>query len=361
MSPVATARRDGYLEHPDEAFSQFAEWGVASVVCQEKHMGSRAVIYLTPDGGSVYTRTGRAFFAPNLTADLLGRVRQAARQAGVLDSLKTDWLLLDAELLPWSAKAGPLLRDQYAPVGAAALMALPVTVDALSAAQARGLDVGPLLERTTASLTNARAYDAAWQRYVWPTEGLDGVQLAVFQVLTATGASFAEHDHDWHLAQADRLVAADPELFRSTQRLHVDTDSPQSRAAGVEWWEELTRAGGEGMVVRPLVNLTRTAKGHLAQPGLKVRGREYLRISYGPDYTEPRNLARLRDRNLGRKRSLALREYAFGLEAISRLVEDEPALRVHEAVFDVLALESEPVDPRLWSPAASVQRGSPGP
>ena len=347
MSPVPTARRDGYLEHPDEAFSQFAEWGIASVVCQEKHMGSRAVIYLTPDGGSVYTRTGRAFFAPDLTADLLGRVRQAARRAGVMDDLKTDWLLLDAELLPWSAKAGPLLRAQYAPVGAAALMALPVTVDALSAAQARGLDVGPVLERTTASLTNARAYDAAWQRYVWPTEGLEGVQIAVFQVLAAAGASFAERDHDWHLAQSDRLVAADPELFRSTRRLHVDTDSPQSRAAGVEWWEELTRAGGEGMVVKPLANLSRTAKGHLAQPGLKVRGREYLRIIYGPDYTEPRNLARLRDRNLGRKRSLALREYALGLEAISRLVEDEPLWRVHEAVFGVLALESEPVDPRL--------------
>lgn len=310
-------------------------------------MGSRAVVYVTPDGGAVYTRTGRTFFTPGLTATLLGRVRDAVSRAGVFDELATDWLLLDAELLPWSAKAGPLLREQYAPVGAAALMSLPPAVGALAAAQARGLDVGPLLARTTARLENARAYDAAWQRYAWPTDGLDGVELAVFQVLGAAGASFADRDHDWHLGVADRLVAADPGLFRTTRRHRVDTADPAGRAAGVAWWEALTDAGGEGMVVKPLANLTRTTKGQLAQPGLKVRGREYLRIIYGPDYTEPANLSRLRDRNLGRKRSLALREYALGLEAIDRLVAREPLWRVHEAVFGVLALESEPVDPRL--------------
>lgn len=347
MSPVATSRRDGYLEHPDEAFSQFADWGISQVVCEEKHMGSRAVVYLTPDGGSVYTRTGRAFFNPTLTTPLLGRIRDAITTAGIDSELNTDWLLLDAELLPWSAKAGPLLREQYAPVGAAALMALPPAIDALTAARARGADVGPLLQRIISRLANAEAYDRAWQRYVWPTEGLDGVELAVFQVLAAEGTSFAERDHDWHLAMADRLVAADPDLFRSTRRAHVDTTDPASCEAGVQWWEELTGNGGEGMVVKPLANQTRTSKGRAPQPGLKVRGREYLRIIYGPDYTEAENLSRLRDRNLGRKRSLALREYALGLEAINRLVAGEPLWRIHEAVFGVLALESEPVDPRL--------------
>lgn len=347
MSPVASARRDGYLEHPDEAFSQFADWGVDQVICEEKHMGSRAVVYLTADDGAVYTRTGRSFFAPDLTATLVGRIRTAITKAGVFEELDTDWLLLDAELLPWSAKAGPLLREQYAPVGAAALMALPPAVEALTAAHNRGIDIDSLLNRTTSRLANARLYDAAWQRYVWPTEGLDGVQIAVFQVLAASGTSFAGRDHDWHMAISDRLVAADPTLFRTTRRHRADTSDAASREAGVQWWEALTGAGGEGMVVKPLANLTRTPKGQLVQPCLKVRGREYLRIIYGPDYTEPANLARLRDRNLGRKRSLALREYALGLEAIDRLVAGEPLWRVHEAVFGVLALESEPVDPRL--------------
>jgi hypothetical protein len=89
-----------------------------------------------------------------------------------------------------------------------------------------------------------------------------------------------------------------------------------------------------------------TPADRLVQPGIKCRGREYLRIIYGPDYTEPENLRRLRRRALGRKRSLALREYALGMESL-RFVEKEPLWRVHEPVFAVLALESEPVDPRL--------------
>jgi protein phosphatase len=124
------------------------------------------------------------------------------------------------------------------------------------------------------------------------------------------------------------------------------TGDQESRAAATAWWFALTEAGGEGMVVKPADGLARGKKG-IAQPGLKVRGREYLRIIYGPDYTDPANLARLRSRQVGRKRALAMREYALGLEALDRVARGEPLWRVHECVFGVLALESEPVDPRL--------------
>ena len=100
------------------------------------------------------------------------------------------------------------------------------------------------------------------------------------------------------------------------------------------------------MVVKPFANLIRGPKGSVP-PGIKVRGREYLRIIYGADYTEEANLARLRERDTGRKRSLAAREYALGLEALRRFSAGEPLWRVHQAVFGVLALESDPIDPRL--------------
>lgn len=176
--------------------------------------------------------------------------------------------------------------------------------------------------------------------------------MAPFQLLASGnstgggGLTYQDRPHAWHLALADRLVAADDVLVAPTRRLFVRTGDESSQAAGVRWWEELTEAGGEGMVVKPAANLVRTAKG-LVQPGLKVRGREYLRIIYGPDYTEPANLERLRQRSLGAKRSMALREYALGLEALDRVARGEPLWRVHECVFAVLALESEPVDPRL--------------
>ncbi|GAA3273415.1 polynucleotide kinase-phosphatase [Dactylosporangium vinaceum] len=347
MAPCATSARPDRLEHPAEAFAAYRSDGVSEVICEEKHMGSRAVALVRRDeGGALYTRTGRPFFAPALTASLLDRLRAAIAAAGLWDELGTGWLLLDCELLPWSAKAGELLRGQYAAVGAAARAALPAAVAALETAQAAGLDVAALLERTSARADNARAFTDAYRVYCWPTDGLEGVQLAPFQVLASEGSTYHDRDHGWHLAIADRLVEAAPELIRTTRRLVVDTTDPQSSAAGAAWWEELTAAGGEGMVVKPLANLVRGRHGPV-QPGIKVRGREYLRIIYGPDYTEPANLERLRQRSLGRKRSLALREYALGLEALERAAAGEPLWRIHEPVFAVLALESEPVDPRL--------------
>lgn len=112
-------------------------------------------------------------------------------------------------------------------------------------------------------------------------------------------------------------------------------------------WLDLTGDGGEGMVGKPREAWVRGADGRLVQPRITCRGREYLRISYGPECSRPEHLARLRERGLGHKRFLALREYALGLEALDRLADGEPLWRVHEAVFAVLALESEPVVPRL--------------
>ncbi len=360
MSPVATSTRPDLLEHPEQAFDAYRSEGVDAVVCEEKHMGSRAVALICRSvsaaherfgvpgaaAGAVWTRTGRPFFDPDRTTELVERLRLAAEAAGLFDELDTTWLLLDAEVLPWSAKAEELLRTQYAAVGAAARSTLPVAVSALEQAQRSGLDVTALLERTRSRAGNAQAFTAAYRRYCWDIDGLDGVRLAPFQVLAAEGRSFADQPHAWHLALADRLVQADDRLLLTTRRLTVDTTDPSSVAAGTAWWEELTGAGGEGMVVKPAGNLTRGRRG-LVQPGLKVRGREYLRIIYGPDYTEPANLERLRQRGLGHKRSMAAREYALGLEALDRVARGEPLWRVHECVFAILALESEPVDPRL--------------
>ena len=106
------------------------------------------------------------------------------------------------------------------------------------------------------------------------------------------------------------------------------------------------RCRGEGMVVKSMDFVHQTERGPL-QPAVKCRGAEYLRIIYGPEYTLPENLERLRQRGLGRKRSLALREFSLGIESLERFVANAPLRQVHECVFGVLALESEPVDPRL--------------
>ncbi|MFD7326219.1 polynucleotide kinase-phosphatase [Streptomyces sp. NPDC059875] len=363
MAPTGTSKRDGYLEHPAEAFAQYKADGVERVVCEEKHMGSRAVVLVCRDAaaarerfgvegptGSLHTRTGRPFFDDQeVTEEVLERLRAAVTAAGLWDELDTDWVLLDGELMPWSLKSAGLLRSQYAAVGAASRAVFPGALGALEQAAARGVGgVDALLAKQRERAVDAEAFTEAYRRYCWPTQGLEGVRFAPFQVLAVRGRSLAGVPHDEQLGWLDRLVDSDPSgLLQVTRRLVVDTGDEASVRAGVDWWLEMTAAGGEGMVVKPLAALVRGADGRLVQPGVKVRGREYLRIIYGPEYTRPENLERLRNRFLGHKRSLALREYALGLEALERLAEGEPLWRVHEAVFAVLALESEPVDPRL--------------
>ncbi len=374
MAPASTSTVDGYLEHPAQALADLCRAGVTRVVCQEKHMGSRAVVLVCRDQataaarfvddgttGVVYTRTGRSFFDPARTEDLLARLRTALDAAGLWAELDTDWLLLDGELLPWVAKAQQLIHG-YAAVGAAGRAALPAAVSVLEQAAARGLPVAELLERCRTGLAGVLAYTAAYRPYVSEAP----VTLAPFAVLAGQGTSFADRDHGWHLALADRLAGADPTLVTATRRLVLDlTTGPgaevdpgsggevdpdtgsEALTQATRWWLELTAAGGEGMVVKPYDGLAVRHGRSLVQPGVKCRGREYLRIIYGPGYIEPDQLAVLRQRRLGRKRGLALREHALGLAALDTVAGNGPLHRVHELVFAILASESEPVDPRL--------------
>jgi protein phosphatase len=361
MSPPATSDREGLLEHPDEAFAAYRTARVARVVCEEKHMGSRAIVVIcrdasvadrrfridTGEAGCIYTRTGRPFFTDrSLETALLAKVRSALDAVGLWDELGTEWFVLDCELLPWSAKAEDLLRRQYAAVGASGSRALRAEAAVARAASSRGVDVGDLDDRLTERAAMLDDYITAYGQYCWPIESIEDLKLAPFQLLAGEGETLALRDHEWHLEVLGRLCETDASVFRRTKAVTVDVNDEVAVEAAVRWWEELTATGGEGMVVKPVDVVSRGPKG-LVQPGIKCRGREYLRIIYGPEYTAERHLARLRARGLGHKRSLAIREFALGIEALQRFVDNEPLYRVHECVFGVLALESEPVDPRL--------------
>lgn len=361
MSPSETSREPGLLEHPAEAFAYFRAQGVAEVVCEEKHMGSRAVVIACRDedaarrrfgvvgegAGTCYTRTGRPFFdnAAMQTA-FLERVRAAITTAGLWEELETDWLCLDCELMPWSAKAQSLITQQYAPVGAAGGAALRETLSALDLAAAHGQEVAALRERFTARVEAVDRYAAAYRRYCWDVHSVDDLKLAPFHLLASEGRVHLDRDHVWHMETLKRLAGANSQLIVATPYRVVELASEDARHDAIRWWEELTEKGGEGMVVKSREFLVVGEKG-MVQPALKCRGPEYLRLIYGPEYLVPENLQRLRTRGLSGKRSLARRELALGIEALERFVARESLRRVHECVFGVLALESEPVDPRL--------------
>ena len=100
------------------------------------------------------------------------------------------------------------------------------------------------------------------------------------------------------------------------------------------------------MVIKP-ETFTAPARRGLAQPAIKCRGPEYLRIIYGPEYNLPPNIERLRRRNLAVRQSQALKEFALGIEALQRFINREPLHRIHQCAYAILSLESDPADPRL--------------
>lgn len=359
MSPVETSARDGWLERPEEAFAFYRDRRIAEVVCEEKHMGSRAVAVVCRDSdvaetrfkskeraGVIYTRTGRPFFDPDTEADVLERLRRAITAAGWWERFETGWVCLDMEIMPWSAKAQSLIQRQYAPVGSAARLGLGEATTALAKAIGRGVDVGETFDQAQARFSAADAFTQAYRQYVWPVRRIDDLKIAPFHLLASEGYSHFDKSHQWHMETLADLADLEDPILTQTKWQSVDLANDADCAAAADWWDQMIADGGEGMVVKPSRFIAKGSKG-LIQPAVKVRGKEYLRIIYGPDYDAPHHLERLKQRGLGRKRSLALREFTLGIESLTRFVGHAPLARVHECVFGVLALETEPVDPRL--------------
>ena len=365
MSPCETSKLPDYLEHPLEAFNYYKSRGVAKVVCEQKHMGSRAVVIVCRDAqaaasrfgiddgnsGIIYTRTGRRFFEDVATEQaLLERLRTALSASNFWTDFATDWVCLDTELMPWSAKARALLEEQYAPVGRAGRSGLAAAVSALSRAKAtlgeRESDLDTLLPACIARQKALEAYTQAYRRYCWDVESLDDYRIAPFHLLATEGKTWNDENHMWHMQTIAQYMTGHDPVFMATDHLLIDLLDENSVSQGIAWWEQLADSGGEGMVVKPYDFIAKHGT-ELLQPAVKCRGREYLRIIYGPEYTLGNHLERLKKRSLSKKRALALNEFALGMESLERFVRSEPLHRVHACVFAVLALESEPVDPRL--------------
>ena len=324
-------------------------------------MGSRAVVVICRDAaaatkrfgvqdegrGIIYTRTGRRFFSDEgLQNAVLDRLGAALDRASFWGRFQTDWFCLDCELMPWSVKAEELLRAQYAPTGAAARAAVEATLKELRQTSGRGLDVAELERSFSERASLVNRYVDAYRHYCWPVAGIDDIKLAPFHLLASEGVVHADKTHAWHMETLAELCRCDPALLVATPFRTTRLDDEAGIAVLLAWWEEMTGKGGEGMVMKPMDFMVVGKRG-LIQPAIKCRGPEYLRIIYGPEYSRPEHLERLRERGLSTKRSMALREFALGIESLERFVRREPLRRVHECVFGVLALESEPVDPRL--------------
>lgn len=362
MSPCATSELDNFLEHPLQALNYYKKRGIKKVVCEEKHMGSRAILVVCKDEtaalkrfgienegiGVCYTRTGRNFFNnPELEQAFLKRVNQCLIKTNFWEKFETDWVCLDAELMPWSAKAQSLIKEQYAAVGSAASNVLPDVVAVLQQTLHRGIEEAQsTFDKFSAKHTAVGKFSKAYQNYCWPVQTIDDYKLAPFHLLATEGQVHIDKNHEWHMSAISEICEGDPNLFLKTIFKIVDFENQETFDEAVNWWINLTQKGGEGMVVKPFDFIAYDSDG-LLQPAIKCRGSEYLRIIYGPEYDAQENITRLKKRGLSKKQSLAIREFALGIESLERFVNKQPLRKVHESVFGILALESEDIDPRL--------------
>ena len=363
ISPSETSKREDFLEHPQETFEYYLQNDVTKVVCEEKHMGSRAIVVAGRDPAAIeaafgihdenaaicYTRTGRDFFnGPDaeLAPAFYERVREAITKAHLWEELDTDWLILDCELMPWSFKAKGLMRFQYAATATAAENTMGLINQALTQLAQRAIPA-PELTANFAQRTDATSrFRTAYRNYCWTVDELDDLKLAPFHVMASQGAVHTDRPHTWHMEMASRLAKADPKLFQATQYQVVDLQQADQVEAATQWWLSLTEAGGEGMVVKPNSFIAQSPR-TMVQPAVKCRGPEYLRIIYGPEYNLPQNIDKVRRRSLRGKQALAIREFALGIEGLERFVQAKPLHEVHQCAFAVLALETESTDPRL--------------
>ena len=362
MSPCKTSELPDYLEHPEQAINYYKKRGIKKVICEEKHMGSRAVLVIcknkdtvlkrfgidSENNGICYTRTGRNFFNDKaIEKEFIERVTQALTNSEFWKKFQTDWVCLDTELMPWSAKAQALLKDQYASVGTAAKHSLSEVELVLQQATHRGIiEAKEYLNKFSYKETAIVKYIDAYRNYCWDVNSVEDFKLAPFHILATEEVVHIDKNHEWHMENIKEICEADKRIFKITPYKLVDTEDKESMQSAIDWWIDLTNKGGEGMVVKPYDFIAYGKEG-LLQPAVKCRGSEYLRIIYGPEYDLQENLSRLKHRGLSRKQSLALREFALGIEGLERFIRKEPLRRIHESVFGVLALESENVDPRL--------------
>ena len=296
------------------------------VVCKNEETAVKRFGVENEGIGVCYTRVTRNIFNNDkkLENNLFSRINSALTESGFWEKHQTNWVCLDAELMPWSAKAQALLKDQYAAVGAAAGAAIPEVNKTLKQALDRCINhITPLLNKFSQKTEAVLKFVKAYQNYCWQVNTLNDYKLAPFHILATEGQVHTNKNHQWHMENITEICLIDKDLSTATPYKIVNFEEMSTYNDTVEWWLELTGKGGEGFVVKPYDFISYGAKG-LLQPAVKCRGREYLRIIYGPEYVLAENLKRLKNRGLSRKQSLALREFALGIEGLERFIRKEP-------------------------------------
>ncbi len=350
----------GELERPESALNYFRAEKIDKAVVEEKHMGSRGIVVLCRtlqpardrfdvEGeipGCAYTRNGRRFFKDEDTeAVFIERLERVFTRSNFWKRFSTDWVLLDGEILPWAVKAAESSEESGLVEAGTAVFSETMSAfesDSSSPLKAHWKET---IERERSALEQ---YDVMFKRYRTESANLAALKFAPFHLLATEGQTFFHRSHLWHMQMLAGLARSGREFVIPTRYEVVSLSEQATWSKTIRWWEELSEESSEGLVVKPLPFIPRGRRG-LAQPALKCRSREHLRLVYGPRYdsAEGRESLLARDALLRRrnKHRRILRQFALSMEAVTRFVKRSPLNAVHECVLGVLAQEVPPSMP----------------
>jgi hypothetical protein len=354
VASVQEESSSGELERPEGALNYYCGEQIKKVVVEQKHMGSRGIVILCQSSkaalgrfgidadvpGIAYTRNGRRFFSDEDTeAVFLQRLEETLNRSNFWKRFSTDWVCFDGEILPWTIKAAESSEESD----------LVTTGSAAIAEIRRALTSGvpselktywrTLIENRGAALSK---YDGMFQRYRSEAANLAALRFAPFHLLAVESHTFFHRSHLWHMQTLNNVARSGNGFVIPTRYEVVETPERSTWEKTLAWWEQLSSESEEGLVVKPLPFVPQGRRG-FAQPALKCRSREHLRLVYGPDYdsTETRELLSAREafKKRRQKHRRIRQQFALSMEAVNRFVQREPLNAVHECVLSVLGLE----------------------
>lgn len=359
LSPTLPSRTRPYLEYPQEAFHYYSRAGLTQVICEEFHAGSQVVVILcrnstvaenrfkTAPGeiGVCYNRIGQRVFSKSWEKTILTHFIQILDQQNFWQEFQTDWVCFEAVLSPKNFRQEELFATNYAKRSYATEFLYTKVIDSLSQSEKQGARVQGLIKYYEERKYLGENDVTLYSKYFWPVSRIQDLKIAPVHLLATQGKNYFAQEHLWQLRvfeswiKAEEQLASDLRLLKNTSYKIVALNDSEAILKAIEEWESETHAG---WVIKPPTFLPQGNYPRL-QPALKCRRPGYLKLHYGPEYGLPKNLRRLKIRNLSPFRMHVLKTFALSTEALDRFVQNRPHGDTHECIAGVLALESEPL------------------
>lgn len=303
-----------YIEHPWTAIEYYRKRGIEELYFEEKYMGSRAYILifknidLANKAGFesdiiVNSRGGFPFFKSNEDLNKID-------WENLRKNMKTDFVALDCEIMPWNYKASNLIDFDFLVPGQCTYLSRKYG--------------------NYGNLTYVEEYLKTLNSYISNNE--DDFEIRIFNILATGNLHFNNRsglferftkvnlgmvkEREWHYNQIESLCKGCKILKPVVYYKYNQYDESINNFILNKWKEFTEKFNGEGFVVKPKYSIMYTDDGYMFQPAIKIRGSKYLQLIYGIDYIDKEYFEMVKKRKIVTKRKLAILQHELGINIL---------------------------------------------